>query len=347
MTPPTGVSDVLARSRRAIEPALADSVERLSPELCLIARYHLGWADPEGRPISAPGGKGIRPTLAALGAEAVGADPEVGILGGVAVELVHNYSLIIDDIIDGDIERHHRPTVWSVFGVGQAIVAGDALQVLAHQVLLEAPAEVGAAASAALAAATATMIAGQSDDIAFESRADVTLEQCTAMSSAKTGALLGCAASIGAILAAAPGDAVTALRDYGRHLGLAFQAVDDLLGIWGDPARTGKPKGSDLRQHKKSMPVVYALTTAGTEAEELRSLIVGPDDASSVSPPLSADEVNRATHLVEACGAQEWTNMTAKTHLDAALGALERVPLSAGARRDLADLAVFVVERES
>jgi geranylgeranyl diphosphate synthase type I len=347
MTPPTGVSDVLARCRKATEPALAASVERLSPELCQIARYHLGWADPEGRAISAPGGKGIRPTLAVLGTEAVGGDPDVGVRGGVAVELVHNYSLIIDDIIDGDIERHHRPTVWSVFGVPQAIIAGDALQVLAHQVLLEAPAEVGAAASAALAAATATMIAGQSDDIAFETRPNVTLEQCTAMSSAKTGALLGCAASIGAILAGAHVYTVAALRDYGRHLGLAFQAVDDLLGIWGDPARTGKPKGSDLRQHKKSLPVVFALATTGPEAKELRSLIVGPDEPSNLCPPLSVEEVARATDLVEASGAKEWTTMSAKTHLDTALGALERVPLSAGAHRDLADLAVFVVERES
>jgi geranylgeranyl diphosphate synthase type I len=347
MTAPTGVSDVLARCRRSIDPVLAASVDRLSPELCQIARYHLGWSDPQGSPVSAPGGKGIRPALAVLGAEAAGADPVAGVLGGAAVELVHNYSLIIDDIIDGDTERHHRPTVWSVYGVGRAIIAGDALQVLAHQVLLEAPAEVGAAASAALAAATATMIAGQSDDIAFETRADVTVEQCTAMSSAKTGALLGCAASIGAILAATPGDTVTALRDYGRNLGLAFQAVDDLLGIWGDPERTGKPRGSDLRQHKKSMPVVFALATSEPEAEELRSLIVGPDDVSDLRPPLSADEVARATHLVEACGAREWTTMSAKTYLDAALGALERVPLSAGAHRDLADLAVFVVERES
>jgi geranylgeranyl diphosphate synthase type I len=346
MTAPTEVSDALARCRRAVEPVLAASVERLAPELCRMAQYHLGWSDPEGRPVSAPGGKGIRPTLAVLGAEAAGADPDVGVLGGVAVELVHNYSLIIDDIIDGDTERHHRPTVWSVYGVAQAIVAGDALQVLAHQLLLEAPAEVGAAASAALAAATATMIAGQSDDIAFETRPDVTLEQCTAMSSAKTGALLGCAASIGAILAWAPGDTITALRDYGRNLGLAFQAVDDLLGIWGDPARTGKPKGSDLRQHKKSMPVVFALATEGTEAEELRSLIVGPEDASDCQP-LSADEVARATHLVEACGAWEWTTTTAKTHLDMALSALERVPLALGPRRELAELAVFVVERES
>ena len=114
------------------------------------------------------------------------------------------------------------------------------------------------------------MIAGQADDIAFETRRDVTVEQCMAMSAAKTGALLGCAASIGAILAGAPDATVGALRDYGRYLGLAFQAVDDLLGIWGDPAQTGKPAGSDLRQRKKSMPVVSALAAGGPEADELR-----------------------------------------------------------------------------
>ena len=116
------------------------------------------------------------------------------------------------------------------------------------------------------------MIAGQADDIAFETRISVTVEQCMAMSAAKTGALLGCAASIGAILAGAPDATVGALRDFGTHLGLAFQAVDDLLGIWGDPDRTGKPAGSDLRQRKKTMPVVAALAAGADEAMELRGL---------------------------------------------------------------------------
>jgi geranylgeranyl diphosphate synthase type I len=346
VTAPIAVPDVLSRCRQSIDPVLVAAVDRLSPELCQIARYHLGWADADGRPVAAPGGKGIRPTLALLGTEAVGADTDVGIPGAVAVELVHNYSLIIDDVIDADTERHHRPTVWTLFGVSHAIIAGDALQVLAHQVLLDAPVDVGAAASAALAAATATMIAGQSDDVAFERRSDVTIEQCVAMSSAKTGALLGCAASIGAILAGAPSDTVGALRSYGRHLGLAFQGVDDLLGIWGEPARTGKPQGSDLRQRKKSMPIVYALASGGPEAEELHALLIGHFETAD-PPPLSANEVARATRLVEATGAREWTTTEAKSNLDAALGSLERVALEADAHRELAELAVFVVERES
>jgi geranylgeranyl diphosphate synthase type I len=397
VTPTLGVPEVLARSRRVISPAMIAGVERLAPEIRRLASYHMGWTDAAGNPVDSPGGKGIRPTLAILAAEAAWAEPEVGVPGGVAVELVHNFSLIHDDIIDTDAERHHRPTVWAMYGIGPAIVAGDAMQILAHQLLLESPSGRGAAASAALADATSAMIAGQADDIAFESRRDVTVEQCMAMSAAKTGALLGCAASIGAILAGAPDATVGALRDYGRHLGLAFQAVDDLLGIWGDPARTGKPAGSDLRQRKKSMPVVAALAAGGPLADELRELIVGAEaevvpagpaltapavgdgwprpaaDGAGHGPnptapvqarpewwsvatggparpgrrPLDADQIARATYLVEACGGREWTAVRAKANLDAALGALERVRLSAIPHRDLADIAVFVVERES
>ncbi len=348
MTPTLGVPDILARSRRAVTPAMQDAIERLAPDIRRLATYHLGWTDADGRPAGAPGGKGIRPALALLSARAAWVDESVGVPGGVAVELVHNFSLIHDDIIDEDTERHHRPTVWSVFGVGPAIIAGDALETLAHQVLLEASPETGAAASASLAEATASMISGQADDIAFEKRTNVTVEECMAMSAAKTGALLGCAASIGAVLAGAPAVTVAALRDYGRHLGLAFQAVDDLLGIWGDPARTGKPVGHDLRQRKKSMPIVSALAAGGDEADELRALLLGEssDDPADLGP-LEAAAVERATYLVEVCGGREWTTVRAKAHLDAALGALERVRLSAVPHRELADIAVFVVEREA
>ncbi len=344
MTPTFAVAEALERCRQAITPALRGAVDRLTPDLRLIASYHFGWTDPSGEPTKAPGGKGIRSALAILSAEACWADPAVGVPGGVAVELIHNFSLIHDDIIDTDSERHHRPTVWSEYGVGAAIVAGDALAVLAHQVLLECSPDRGPTASSALAEATAKMIAGQADDIAFEKRRDVSVEQCTAMSAAKTGALLGCASSIGAILAGAPDAAVMALNDFGLHLGLAFQAVDDLLGIWGDPNTTGKPAGNDLRQRKKSLPVVAALAAAGREADELRTLLLGEPGA--LPPPLDQTQVERARFLVEACGGKEWTAVRAKANLDAALGALERVRLSPVPHRDLADMAVYIVERE-
>jgi geranylgeranyl diphosphate synthase, type I len=348
VTPTPGVPDVLARTRETVTPGMQTAIGRLAPDIRRLASYHLGWTDAQGTPIAAPGGKGIRPALALLSAEAAWADPEIGVPGAVAVELVHNFSLIHDDIIDEDIERHHRPTVWSLFGVGPAIIAGDALETLAHQVLLEASPATGAAASAALAEATAAMISGQADDIAFEKRRNVSVEECMAMSAGKTGALLGCASSIGAVLAGAPAATVGALRDFGRHLGLAFQAIDDLLGIWGDPARTGKPAGNDLRQRKKTMPVVSALAAGGEEADELRELLLGaPDRDPATLGILDPAGVERATYLVEACGGREWTVVRAKSHLDSALGALERVRLSAIPHRELADLAVFVVEREA
>jgi geranylgeranyl diphosphate synthase type I len=313
------------------------AVDQLSPDLRRVASYHLGWTDPEGRPTEGGGGKGVRPALALLSAEAAWGQSELAIPGAVAIELIHNFSLIHDDVIDKDRTRHHRPTVWALFGVGQAVVVGDALQTLAHQVLLDGPR--GVEAGRCLADATAAMIAGQADDIAFETRQVVSVEQCMAMCAGKTGALLGCAASIGAVLTGAPDATVGALRDFGNHLGLAFQAVDDLLGIWGDPDRTGKPVGSDLRQRKKTLPIVAALAAGADEAMELRELLS--------AGPLDDGQVELAAGLVEACGARSWTAARAKAHMDAALGALNRVRMNPLAHRELSDLAAFVVERES
>ncbi len=337
MIPIRTVPDALSRARDAVMPAMTAAVDRLTPELRRVVSYHLGWTDADGRPVDASGGKGIRPALAILSAEAAWADGTVGVPGAVAIELIHNFSLIHDDVIDGDDTRRHRPTVWAQFGIGRAIVVGDALQTLATQVLLDVPR--GVAAARCLGAATAAMIAGQAEDIAFESRITVSIEQCMAMSAGKTGALLGCASSIGAVLAGAPEATVGALRDYGTHLGLAFQAVDDLLGIWGDPERTGKPAGSDLRQRKKTMPIVAALASGADEAIELRVLLSNGH--------LDDGHVERAVDLVEACGARSWTEVRAKAHLDAALGALNRVRMNPLAHRELSDLAAFVVERES
>lgn len=364
MTPTNSVAEVLERARGLTQPLMRVAVDRLAPSIRDVVSYHLGWTDADGKPAAVKGGKGIRAALSVLSAEAAWADAEVGAPGGVAVELVHNFSLIHDDLMDGDLERRHRPTAWAIWGPSVALIAGDALSILATEVLLGSTNPAGPAAAAALGEATAEMIAGQADDLAFETRQSVSVEECMAMSTAKTGALLGCAASIGAVLAAAPPATVRALRDFGRHLGVAFQAVDDLLGIWGDPAMTGKPAGNDIRQRKKSMPIVAALAAGDDEATELRALLfddtskrpnakvhvptVGvPNWAQVPTKPLTPEEVARATWLVEACGGREWTAARAKAHLDAGLGSLERARLSAIPRRALADLAVYIVERES
>lgn len=357
MTTPT--PQILERARILVEPSLRQAVERLDPQIAPLALYHFGWADEHGQPTTAGGGgKGIRSALAVLSAEAAGAPAEAGVPGAVAVELIHNFSLLHDDIIDGDAERRHRPTVWAVFSQGEAIIVGDALHTLAFDVLLggaagsagsaagRTAAEANDAATAAsgtaasrLASATAAMIAGQSRDMAFNERMDVTPEQCLDMEADKTGALLGYASSVGAVLAGADAEIVAALESYGSKLGLAFQAADDLLGIWGDPAVTGKPVGNDLRERKKSFPVVVALSQQTAASEELASIL-------SQDAALNETAIARATELVEQAGGKESATAAAHDYLHQALACIQTAPLAAPAVEELTHLARFVVARD-
>ena len=341
---------VLDRVRVLTVPALRAAVERLEPSIARVAAYHLGWVDVDGRPVAGNGGKAIRPALAVLSAEAVGGDAEVALPGAVAVELVHNFSLLHDDLMDGDEERRHRPTAWKAFGPAMAILAGDALLALAEGVLLEAPTPTGPRAARHLTEATDRLITGQAEDLSFEGRLDVSIDECLTMVGDKTGALLACSASIGSVLACAPVEAVEALSGFGYHLGLAFQAVDDLLGIWGLPEVTGKPAWSDLRQRKKSVPVAHALSSGGRVAERLAVLLgqAGPAGArvAEGGPRLSDEDLALAAKLVQEAGGRDWTMAEAERQLGLALQRLDSVAAPERTREELVDLARFVTSRE-
>ena len=330
---------VLERARALTAPALRTAVQRLTPSIARVAAYHLGWVDAAGQPVAGNGGKAIRPALAVLSAEAVGAEARQALPGAVAVELVHNFSLLHDDLMDGDEERRHRPTAWKTFGPAMAILAGDALLALAEDVLLEAPGETGAPAARHLTEATDRLITGQAEDLSFEGRLDVSVDECMAMTGNKTGALLACASSIGAVLAGAPEPEVAAMSDFGHHLGLAFQAVDDLLGIWGQPEVTGKPTWNDLRQRKKSVPVAVALGARTPSSERLLGLLGGDG-------PLGEEDLALAAKLVEEAGGRDWTQREAERQLELALARLEAVTMPAATRDDLVSLARFVTTRE-
>jgi geranylgeranyl diphosphate synthase, type I len=319
-------SAILARAATVVAPAFEAAIGRLSPGLRAPVQHHV-----DG------GGKRVRAGLVLVSAVAAGGWEEPGIVGAVAIELVHNFSLLHDDIIDEDRDRRHRPTVWAQFGIGQAIVAGDALAALATQVLLDAPTPERVRAASSLASATQAMIAGQAEDMAFETRSSVTVDECIAMAVGKTGALLSCASSLGALLVGAPDDAVTALSGFGRHVGIAFQAVDDVLGIWGDPAHTGKPAGNDLVQHKKTLPVAVALANAGPRRAELEERLAGID---------SPDDINRAAELIDACGGRATVVAMADSHLDQAIALLDQADLVATGRDQLEAIARFVTARD-
>lgn len=322
---------ILERAKKLVDPAIAAALSGLRDKLRVPAEYHF-----QGR------GKGTRPAMAILSAQAVGAPPETGLPGAVAIELIHDFSLIHDDIIDNDVERRHRTTVWAKFGTGVGVIVGDALHALAFEVLLADPSPARIRAAKDLSEAVSAMIAGQSMDMAFEERSHITLEECLAMEEGKTGALLSYAAGVGATLAGADDAVVGTLRDYGAHLGIAFQAVDDLLGIWGDPERTGKPAGADLRERKKSVPVVIALNSGTSSAMELAELYARPDSDGA--------DTDAARALVEAGGGREETQALARTHYDLAVSALESLSETEGVVSEVVDemrlLAEFIVGRD-
>lgn len=317
---------------------LAAATATLSPELQRVVAYHFGWIDAEGRTVEGHGGKALRPTLVVLSAEAAGATADVALGGAAAVELVHDFTLLHDDVMDEDRERRHRPTAWAVFGVGAAICGGDALMLLAQRLLLQDASPRREAAALELVRATEAVIAGQTLDLAFEGRSDVGIDDYLTMAAGKTGALLGCSASLGALLAGAPAPVVEGLQAYGEALGLAFQAVDDWLGIWGESRRTGKPVASDLRQRKCSLPVVATLEGGGAPAESLRRFLVDP------APPDEAAIADALVRLREA-GAEDLTREVARRELARARAALEAAPLAPDARAELHEIASFVVER--
>jgi geranylgeranyl diphosphate synthase type I len=341
----TTVPPFLTETDTAVRPVLRAALDRIDPRTRLTAGYQLGWWDTAGRPTPRGGGKGLRPALVLLSARAAGGAPGDGLPGAAAVELVHTFSLLHDDVMDGDRERRHRPTAWAAFGLGPAILAGDALLALAGELLAEVPGEAGPAAGRCLARAVRRLIAGQAADVAFAGRSEVSLAECLAMARDKTGALLSCAAEMGALLCAGPPELTDGLARYGELLGLAFQLTDDLLGIWGEPALTGKAVLADLRERKKSVPVVRALASTGPAARQLRELYATTGD-------LSESDLTRAAALIEETGARDWTGKQADRLLTEALAELDRLAATPGAaslspvRGQLTALAHFVTGRD-
>ncbi|MEU7879056.1 family 2 encapsulin nanocompartment cargo protein polyprenyl transferase [Microbispora bryophytorum] len=332
-------ADVLARTRDLVEPALRRAVGTLPPSMRRVAGYHFGWWDARGRPAPAGGGKALRPAFTLLAAESAGGDPDTALPAAVAVELVHNFSLVHDDVMDGDAVRRHRPTVWNVFGRSEAILAGDSLLALAFAVLAEGGRPADSART--LARCVQSLLDGQSADLGFEERGDVSLGECVRMAEGKTGALFGCACALGALQAAGLSGATTEqtafLRVFGERVGLAFQIVDDLLGIWGDPAVTGKPVHSDLRNRKKSLPVVAALTS-GTSAGRALAVLY--------RHPLAQTDLARAARLVDEAGGRAWSLARVDDLLSEALEALRSAELAPGPAAGLEALARLAADRD-
>lgn len=328
---PTAFSGV-DQARQLLPPVLRDWVGRLGDDLGRICGYQLGLCDEQGRPVRGDGGKLIRPAFSLMCSAAAGGDVADALPVGAAIELLHNASLIHDDIMDGDRSRRHRPTAWVQFGVAQALLAGDALIALGFEVLAGRRHPAAPSSVAELARTLRLLAIGQQSDLRFESEQDIGIEDCLAMLDGKTGALLGCACRLGVSQAPVPPDWADRFELFGSHLGVAFQLVDDVLGIWGDPEVTGKPVGSDLRARKKSAPVVAALTGGTTASKRLARLYASPDD-------LSDDQVTLLADLIDDAGGRRWALAEADRRVSLAWELLDRLDLDAAGRRGLVELS--------
>ncbi|MCB0257194.1 MAG: polyprenyl synthetase family protein [Anaerolineae bacterium] len=281
-------------------------------------RYHMGWVDEAFRPAVVNSGKRIRPVLCLLACEAAGAPAERALPAAAALELLHNFSLIHDDIEDDSPTRRHRPTVWALWGRPQAINAGDAMFTLARRALY-ALAEHHASAVQMLNVfrnfdeACVRLTEGQYLDMSFEGRMDVTVDEYLSMIAGKTATLIGASLYIGALIGGAALETRSALAEFGRQLGLAFQIQDDILGIWGDEAVTGKSAASDILARKKSLPVVYALADTKV-GDALRTLYARPIEDADVPAVLD---------LLADAGAQPYAASAAQSAHQHALEALD------------------------
>jgi geranylgeranyl diphosphate synthase type I len=252
-----------------------DSVQALPADFDVMLRYPLGWVDEHNHPYTQPTGKRIRPIVLLLCAEAAGGDWQAALPAAAAVELLHNFSLIHDDIQDNSPTRHGRPTVWKIWGSANAINAGDALFTLAYDAL-EWLFRRGLSSDTVIKVwsifnqTALQLTCGQHLDMRFEHQEIISVDEYISMISGKSAALLAGSAQIGALVASNDDEVAQQYARFGLNLGIAFQIRDDILGIWGEPAVTGKSAATDIISRKKSLPVLYGLSKSAQLADIYR-----------------------------------------------------------------------------
>ena len=335
------------RYQPVIDRALRAELNEPASELVDTHRYHMGWADKNGAALVATEGKRLRPTMALLGASAVNGEIQRALPIATALEYVHNFSLIHDDIEDRDEYRHHRPTIWVVWGDPTAIVSGNSMLKVADRCakgLLDAGVgfDVSIATQRVLTEAYMRMIEGQFLDIAFEARESVTIDEYLAMIERKTGALIETSLYVGSLVGrnGNGGFAVSeGLRRAGYEFGRLFQIRDDILGVWGSDA-TGKPVCGDIYNKKKSLPVVHVFeATKGATSKWIRSIYRKPE--------LDANDVDNVLQVMEDQGTYEFCDAMSAKHWSAAAEIIDTLDLEAEVRSDFMELGEFLVERSS
>ncbi len=327
--------------REAIEDELKTLVHKLIPPeyagMLPLLTYHMGWED-EGAGTEAQG-KRIRPILVLMCALAAGGEWQKAMPAAAAVELIHNFSLIHDDIQDQSAKRRGRDTVWVKWGVAQAINAGDLMFTLAFSALNEMrgvlPDDFVLETFAVLQRTCIQLTGGQYLDLSYENLRNLPMEAYWPMIQGKTASLISCCCELGAITARATTAQRQDFFEFGKRIGLAFQVQDDYLGIWGDAEKTGKSNISDLITGKKTLPVIYALSQEKDFADRwLRG-------------PIEPENVSDVVRLLELEGAKDFTIQNADRLTREALAALDRAAVSLPGKQALIEIAKNLINRDN
>ena len=332
-----------ASYRDAVRVELKKVIDSSPRALASILGYHMGWRDVHGHRRRKESGKFIRSTLCLLSCQAVGGSTLQAVPAAAAIELVHNFSLIHDDIEDASDERHHRPTVWKLWGQPQAINAGDAMFTLAYLALARLK-KTGIGdrkiveCIGVLTRACLELCEGQYLDIEYEGRLDITVDDYVDMAARKTAALFAVATHLGAYLGSEDGELVDSLRLFGRELGMVFQIHDDMLGIWGAPDTVGK-SADDICQKKKTLPVAYGLQNSrGVARERLRRLYS--------KESIEGKDIKKVIKVLDDLGARGYAVSVAQRHYDKALAHLDATGLAPASLAPLKETARFLLARE-
>jgi len=327
--------------RDEVRVELKKVIDSCPPALCNILRYHMGWQDEHGHSCSGESGKFIRSTLCLLSCKAVAGDTSQAMPAAAAVELIHNFSLIHDDIEDASHERHHRSTVWKLWGESQAINAGDAMSTLAYLALprLEDKGvsyEKIVSSIRMLSLACLELCEGQYLDVEYEDRLDVTIEEYLDMAARKTGALFAASTSLGAYLGSEDSELVSFFYLFGKELGVAYQVYDDVLGIWGAEKSTGK-SATDISQRKKTLPVVYGLHGSDGETRKRLKRFYSQES-------ISGADMIEVKKILDCLGARDYAENLAEQYYCRALAQLEATGLDTLA--PLKETACFLLNRD-
>lgn len=306
----------------------------LSSQIKSMIDHHMGWL--EGQQ---PSGKRIRPLLTLLTCHATGGEWRTALPAASAIEIIHNFSLVHDDIEDNSDTRRGRATIWKLWGIPQAINTGDAMFALASastKRLLEVgySSETVIRVERELDKALLSLTLGQHLDLSFEKQDSVTVDAYLEMIEGKTAALLQAATSIGGVLSGCSTEQIEQLAQFGKHLGLAFQVTDDILGIWGDPKITSKPAGDDLLNGKKSLPVIFGIENSEDFHARWRK------------PETRRDHRESLTEMLEQCGAKSHAQDLADEHTHMALQSLANIIPEASNSAELYALAHRLLVRQ-